>query len=298
MAIKPIPLKMRSFRLFVVLFILFGSKLIVAQDALLWRISGNGLSKPSYLFGTIHLHCQPYEVVKTVLTNAIDSSNVVALELNFFDYDTRVAMLKSEMAKSDKTISSQLNQKQIKLVDSVCQALLGQPLTDFDNRSPMMLMSRLYSTKSIVSCSEPVPIDILIAGICTKTGKEIFGLESFAFQDSLIKSFPDSLQIAWLLDFCQNTDSAKSEFNSMTTLYNQQKALALYGLLVKNSPEMIFFKEQLLDDRNYRWLEFLKDNMKEVSIFMAVGAAHLGGETGLIAALRAAGYTVTPIIIK
>ena len=29
-----------------------------ASQSLLWRISGNGLSSPSYLYGTIHLICK------------------------------------------------------------------------------------------------------------------------------------------------------------------------------------------------------------------------------------------------
>lgn len=283
-------------------FVLLGLMALVsrstnAQDALLWRISGNGLSKPSYLFGTMHLHCDPTFILKTEFNSAIDSADVVALELNFYDYDTRVAMLKSQMAKSEKSISSQLNPSQKNLVDSVCRALLNQPLSELDNRTPMVLMSRLFASSTIVSCAEPMPIDLIVAEFANGKGKQIFGLERFEFQDSLINSFADSLQINWLLDFCLHIDSFKREFTEMVKLYNGQKAIAMYSLMTR-SPEMVVYKEQLLDDRNYRWLEFMKDNMKDVSIFMAVGAGHLGGENGLIAALRDAGYTVTPIIIK
>jgi uncharacterized protein YbaP (TraB family) len=49
-------------------------------NTLLWEISGNGLKKPSYLFGTIHLICSGDAVLSDSLKNAIQSSDVVYFE--------------------------------------------------------------------------------------------------------------------------------------------------------------------------------------------------------------------------
>lgn len=51
----------------------------------------------------------------------------------------------------------------------------------------------------------------------------------------------------------------------------------------------------LLDDRNNYWMQQLPDLMKEQSLFVAVGALHLVGKTGLVQQLREKGYTVTPV---
>jgi uncharacterized protein YbaP (TraB family) len=48
-------------RYVLLLFTIFISLFSNAQElekSLLWKISGNGLNKPSYLFGTIHLTCE------------------------------------------------------------------------------------------------------------------------------------------------------------------------------------------------------------------------------------------------
>jgi uncharacterized protein len=34
-----------------------------SENTLLWKISGNGLKKPSYLFGTIHMLCEDDAVI-------------------------------------------------------------------------------------------------------------------------------------------------------------------------------------------------------------------------------------------
>ena len=55
------------------------------QDALLWKVSGKDLSKPSYLFGTIHLYCSKDEIDNPIINKTIQETDVVALELNLND---------------------------------------------------------------------------------------------------------------------------------------------------------------------------------------------------------------------
>src|SRR4030095_2908415 len=50
--------------------------------SLLWEISGNGLKKPSYLFGTMHVSDKLAFHLGDSFYNAIKSSDVVALETN------------------------------------------------------------------------------------------------------------------------------------------------------------------------------------------------------------------------
>lgn len=43
-----------------------------AQNSLLWEISGNGLEKPSYIFGTIHLIAQNDFVVRKEIDSVFE----------------------------------------------------------------------------------------------------------------------------------------------------------------------------------------------------------------------------------
>ncbi len=57
-------------------------------------------------------------------------------------------------------------------------------------------------------------------------------------------------------------------------------------------------QDVLLGNRNKNWVVQLKEIMKNGSVFTAVGAGHLIGKNGLIALLRAAGFTVSGLINK
>src|ERR1700754_626146 len=58
-------------------------------NTLLWKISGNGLTKPSYLFGTIHLLCADDAVLSDNMKNVIRNADEVYFEV---DMDNLVDM--------------------------------------------------------------------------------------------------------------------------------------------------------------------------------------------------------------
>ncbi len=83
----------------------------------------------------------------------------------------------------------------------------------------------------------------------------------------------------------------------MNTAYTSQNLGELQQLMYGSNykPEEV---KALLDDRNTYWMQQLPRLMKEQPLFVAVGALHLAGESGLVNQLRIKGYTVTPINIK
>jgi uncharacterized protein YbaP (TraB family) len=56
-----------------------------------------------------------------------------------------------------------------------------------------------------------------------------------------------------------------------------------------------FFEEELIDKRNKRMAERSKPLIDKGNAFIAVGALHLPGKTGLVELLRSAGYKVIPV---
>lgn len=277
--------------------ILLGSKLQAQTDAILWQISGNGLSKPSYIFGTIHAYCDREKFFKPELTDALKSTDVVAMELNLNDFSTFVALMKASMKEADQPLSSKLSPSEYRSVDSACMVLLGDSLRNMDLKTPMGLMGKMYLSESMIGCN-PIPLDFLIAELAKREKKTSYGLETAAFQDSLMNAIPDSLQIRWLLDLSRNLAKAKADFALLMSTYESQSSQDLYDVSFKTSPEMGYLKEALLDQRNKSWLTYLKANMPLNAHFVAVGAAHLAGPEGMIALLKGAGYTLTPVLIR
>src|SRR5215204_899217 len=90
------------------------------DNTLLWRISGNGLSKPSYLFGTMHMICANDIEVSDSLKSAIRRSDKVYLEI---DMDDMMGLMMKMMMdpgkltmKNDTTLSDLLTPEEYKKV--------------------------------------------------------------------------------------------------------------------------------------------------------------------------------------
>lgn len=283
--------------LFLTVFILFYSLLSAQSDGLLWKISGNGLSRPSYIFGTIHAYCDKDKIFTEDFLNKFKSVDVVAMELNLNDFSTFVYLMKSSMQESKTLVSSYLTLKEQHLLDSVCRKLLGDSLKNLDKRTPMSLLGKMYLSDSVIGCS-PIPLDFIVAELAKRNNKESFGLESPEFQDSLLNSIPDSIQVKWLLEFAMDVEKAKSDFREMLKAYDSQESKLIYDISFKTSPEMFYLKDILLDSRNRNWVNYLQKNMYSKSFFVAVGAAHLAGDFGMIELLKKSGFQLEPILIK
>ena len=89
--------------------------------------------------------------------------------------------------------------------------------------------------------------------------------------------------------------SNKDQHDLMTTLYKNRDVEGLYDLISRSS-EMKDHRDLFLHQRNKNWVNQLPDILKEVPSFIAVGAGHLGGPQGVIALLRAKGFTVEPVL--
>ena len=60
------------------------------NNTLLWKISGNGITSPSYLFGTIHMLCSDDAILSPNMKKAISNADEIYLEV---DLDNMMEML-------------------------------------------------------------------------------------------------------------------------------------------------------------------------------------------------------------
>lgn len=85
------------------------------------------------------------------------------------------------------------------------------------------------------------------------------------------------------------------EFVDLMDAYTSQDIDRMYGL-VMDSPLFQEYADLLLAERNKSWIVKIEELIKRASTFVAVGAAHLPTETGVIQLLKDQGYKVEPII--
>ena len=75
-------MSLKTTLIFMMLSYCFNNAAFAQQNSLLWEISGNGLKKSSYLFGTIHFYDTAVFHLPDTLFRLIDKSSAIALELD------------------------------------------------------------------------------------------------------------------------------------------------------------------------------------------------------------------------
>jgi len=289
--------------LFVFLFIQpISAKAQTDEKTLLWEISGNGLKKKSYLFGTYHLVnnglLDHYPSVtkamrksKTIVVETvIDSSELGALSLLMMAPDGPGwinALTAAEKSKLDKSLKQFVGvgvgvEQMAVLKPSALSATLAMMAT----RAALEDTLKMYKGE---------PIDGWIAKQGKKKKKQLVALESLKEQfEMLYMSDSMSAQIAQLQVLITQIDSLDQFTTELYYAYLAQDHRAMQAIAEKHADQMGSM-QTLLDDRNKRWMATLPQLMAQKPTFIAVGALHLSGEQGLVQLLRRAGYTVKPM---
>lgn len=262
-------------------------------NTLLWQISGNGLTTPSYLFGTFHLLCKEDIHFGEALKQAVAGSGKVYLELDLDDPATLMGGLMLMNMKGGKKLKDLYTDEQYKRVSNFFKDSLKTPIGLFQQMKPAFLESLLYP--KMMPCNAASSIEESIMQLAKASGKQISGLETMAFQASLFDSIPYEKQAEELLHSIDSMEQSKIYFGLMLDAYKMQRLDKIENII--NDPAYGETENQdvLLDNRNKNWVGQLKEIMKKGSVFTAVGTGHLVGKNGLISLLRSAGFTVIGI---
>ncbi len=267
-----------------------------SSNTLLWKISGNGLAKPSYLFGTIHMMCKDDAVLSDELRTAISSSDQVYLEVDMDNLFEMLGTMRHMKMKGDTTLADLLDEKDYKRVKAYFQkksSLL--PFSMLETYKPFLAVSTLL--ESGIDC-QAVAMEQVIMEEAKRNGKQIKGLESMAYQMSIFDSIPYKLQAQQLVEYIDkagDNDGDMKEFEELVKAYKSQDLAKLEKITMEQDMGISNFANLLLYNRNRNWVEKLQRLMTEKSLTIAVGAGHLPGTKGVINLLRKAGYIVTPL---
>ncbi len=270
-----------------------GSRLPANPDdnTLLWEVSGNGLTLPSYLFGTFHLLCKQDILVSDALKEAISNSHEVYLELDLDDPATVMGALMLMNMKDGKRLKELYTPDQYQRISDYFKDSLNTPITLFQRMKPEFLTALLYP--KMMPCNTASSVEEGVMQLAKENGKEIKGLETMAFQASLFDSIPYDQQAASLLKNIDSMERSRVYFNQMLDAYKQQRLDEIEKIVNTTEFGAADNLDILLYNRNKNWVGQFKTIMKKNPVFAAVGAGHLVGKNGLISLLRAEGFTVS-----
>jgi uncharacterized protein YbaP (TraB family) len=145
-------------------------------------------------------------------------------------------------------------------------------------------------------------VEAYLLRVARQGGKPVLELESMQQQFELFERAPFATQLAFLEDAVKavETNAARREINRVAQAWETGDMAALERLLVEmraqTTPGARFTVETILLGRHPAMVRKIESMMADGKQYLfAVGSLHLPGPDGLIAMLRARGYTVTPL---
>ncbi|MHB1279428.1 MAG: TraB/GumN family protein, partial [Bacteroidia bacterium] len=275
--------------------------------SLLWEITGNGMEKPSYLFGTMHVSAKMAFYLSDSFFSALRSVDVVGLEsrpdewlpnlvamglLNPYSIGQGYNYTRTPSSFTDPTFQlSKGSMEEVKM--AIAQ----------DNQ---LINALLYRTNAgMQDFQERTYLDLFIFQTGMKLNKELLSLEDYATSLTLVTKA--GIEPGGYSEDSDDFEPKTKENNRYYRGYSNNWELIedayrrgdldiLDSLdITTSSPHE---RKYMLLDRNENIVQRADSVMKARSLFIAVGAAHLPGEGGVIELLRSLGYTVRPVMQK
>jgi len=263
-------------------------------NSLLWRISGKGLSRPSYLFGTMHIICADDAALSDSLKAVIAACDEVYFEINLSDMSDMMNAIKYMQMNDSKRLSDLLQPDEYARVkDYFAKHSSMLPFGMLERFKPM-LISGLIEEQGL-GCQTTDGMELRIMKELKTSNKPVNGLETAAFQAGLFDSIPYEDQAKELVKDIDSADENKKVTQQLADLYTRQDLDGIEKLSDKDDSGMSGYMDLLLYNRNRKWARELKKLLPGRSLLVAVGAAHLPGKEGVIELLRKEGYKVEPV---
>lgn len=279
-------------------------QIVPTEKSLLWRVSGNGLKKPSYVFGTIHLIPKSEFSFSKSVENALASCRRITFEIDMKEMTnlrTQIGLISKAFMPDGITLRTLLTPEDYALVRSKMDEK-GLPLTMLERMKPMFLSTMFGTDEDGAVLSETrgseamTSIELELYKIAKGQNIPSAGLETARYQMAIFDSIPYEAQAKMLVENLRSTTGGNSEFEKMVEMYRQQDIAQMQTMVVSEDSGLKNFEDILLARRNRNWIAPMSRMMLEKPTFFAVGAGHLGGLEGVIALLRGQGFRVEAIL--
>ena len=258
-------------------------------QSLFWEISGNGLAKKSYMYGTMHVSDKVSFHLSDSFFEKLLASDFVANESEpntWTELYDLYGFYRSTQTK--KTFYSNFYTNPIEK-DNLYSLFRGS------NYNLIGLLSRTNQANQ--EYQEETYLDMFIYRTGKKYGKKTVGLENVkttTFNIEKAAAEMDRSEVDENKQAILKILKKRSYAEVLRDAYREKDLDLLDTLNMLSTPKS--YNKAMLFDRNEGMSASMDSIMKTGSLFAAVGAAHLPGKNGMIEILRRKGYTVTPIL--
>ena len=273
---------------------------LTSNAQLVWKISGNGIQKPSYILGTHH-GC-PFNYCDSIpgLMKAFDKVDNIIGEINMIEFsemspERMQKMQAMMMMPADTSLLSLFNEEETAKVNAWLKDEMGASLEMLSVMKPMTIMVTVQNkilTEMMPELATMTSIDKYMQTLGQSKGKTIGELETADYQMELLYANSLEEQADAFLEMIGQGNS-KGLMQQLTDAYKSQDLVTLWEIFQEQMTGYEY--DAIVKVRNLNWEKQMKEILPKQTTLFVVGAGHLPGEYGMINLLREAGYKVKPV---
>lgn len=282
-------------------------------EGVFWEVSRESTPFKSYVFGTLHKADPRILDLPSNVEAALNSVDALAVEIeDANDQASLLAVLRKDpqllFQPQGESLADDLSPETVASID----AYLNDLGMDFDMLStlqPWLGVASLSFTKCDIEWGGPAAkvLDAHLVDLAKSKAIEVVSLESIESQLQAIASINEQMFIRSIEDVAHLYDEGiyDAVLHSVSELYLAEQIGMIIPVQMHftkaydgKDEDMAEFQNALLDVRNEQMVKNASELMKEKSTFVAVGALHLIGETGLVEGLRNAGFKIRVIPLE
>ena len=274
-------------------------------QGLLWKIEREG-SKPSYLFGTIHVNYDEIVKLPKPVQDAFDKADSASFEIEIDKYTAyrwRRSVSYRDWRSLDDTLGQELYARLVEKADE-----WGYSLHYLRKLKPWALILEVGGPTGVYvgrKGEEDEVLDTVLEEEARDQGKRVYGLETIEEHTEIFADLPEDVVLTIIEamlaeDRFERRAVLSRTHERLVRLYLDRNTEAMFDLdddiVAGLDPEINrMLEERILDRRNYAMAERMELRIREGNAFVAVGAAHLPGEHGMLKILADRGYKVSRV---
>jgi len=263
----------------------------------LWRISGNNFPKPCYLFGTMHSSDKRVYFLGDSVYSSLKYCDGFVMEIDPGEYvDSIVSSLESkdidisyrQAIENDLVKKSPDYYKRLRYESDSLYNRIIKWYNDLSARD-IARLRRLYKLRDRNEMN--TSLDLYLFDLAKKQGKIVGGIEDIAGRSAILDEIGNSFDPDEFLKTQRKKYADVGEWILQNYIAAELDKLYEYSKQSKSVRQV----SMVLNNRNDVMARRLDSLGKTRSVFCAVGAAHLPGDSGVLNLLRKRGFTVTPV---
>lgn len=266
----------------------------------LYRISGNAATAPSYILATNKLVDMTFLDSIPNVFKCYSECNKVITEFTMQDYEALAALRQAAILPDSVRLSNFYSNEQYNEIDDALRINLGMGLDKLGRMKPSYLaeMYRNELMKKWLHYDEDRSMESFFEKVAAQSNIPVYGLDDVGeTMYILFDREPFHWQCEELLKLVEYPEKEVRFERSLLEMYQSGRLtdMAYFVKSPDNQTSLSFSDYKVYSQRNQQWVKRLTPYLKEGKAFITLNAIYLGGEEGLIAQLKASGFRVKAV---